>query len=98
MQKVSMLIAFGMLIFAGIFLAGCGSDRFKSWTGFYYSDINRMSDEGTWKIQPGFDTLEDCREWVHSIANVDDNYDYECGYGCRYEKDIKMNVCKETQQ
>ena len=89
-----------MLFLASLFFIWMWSEnsRDKSWTGFYYPDIKTMGNENTWKIQPGFDTFEDCREWVRDIANIGNNYDYECGYGCRYEKDLKMNVCKETQQ
>ena len=93
MKKKLIIIGAGFL--AVFLLSGCGES--KIWTGFYYPDINKLNDESTWKIQPGFESLEDCRAWVMDMAKDNKKqYDYECGYGCRYEKGIGMNVCKET--
>jgi hypothetical protein len=83
-------------IFLAVFvLSGCGK---KIWTGYYYSNIEKMNDESTWQVKTGLRSLEDCREWIGGIPKYNNNYDYECGYGCRYEKDIRENVCKETFQ
>ncbi len=85
-----------LLILLFITLSGCTAK--KNWTGFYYSNINKMEDESTWVIQPGFETLDDCKEWVDDIYDSNDNYDYECGYGCRYNKGLRVNVCEITEQ
>lgn len=84
------------LLLSAFLLSGCSND---SWTGFYYPDITKMNDESTWRIQPSLKSLEACRNWADDMAGDNNKvWDYECGTGCRYEKDIKMNVCKETLQ
>lgn len=88
MKKSLLLIFFAMII-----LAGCSS---KNWTGFYYPDANNIGDESTWIIEPWFSSLDECRNWVDDMIWNNTNYDYECGYKCRYKSDYGVNVCKET--
>jgi len=86
-----------LLIFGIVFiLSGCNVGN--KWTGFYYSDINKMDNENTWKVQPGLKSLEACREWVNSVRKQGDNYDYECGYDCKYNKNVGLTICKETKE
>lgn len=88
-MKKSLLLVF----LAAIVLAGCaGNNR----TGFYYPNIDKIGDESTWKIQPGFNSLDECRNWVDDVAWNNTNRDYECGYKCTYKSEYGMNVCKET--
>jgi hypothetical protein len=88
-----------ILIFTLILLSGCLSNRSNNhdWTGFYYPNKNKIDDESTWVIQPGFKTLKDCQEWVlFEISGNNTNFDYECGYKCRYDNSYKMTICEET--
>lgn len=82
-----------LLLFSVIFLSGCSNNN---WTWFYYSDADNIGDESTWTIQPGLNSLDECRNWVDDVAWNNDNFDYECGYKCRYESSYGMNICKET--
>ena len=95
-QPIKFILLLPVVLIAVLFLSGCSLG--SEWTGFYYSDINRMSDESTWRIQPGLGSLEECRNWVNTVHKPSDNYDYECGYRCRYDKDINFTVCKETKE
>lgn len=85
-----------LLSFILLFLAGCSSE--KTWTGYYYPDKNNIGDEKTWVIQPGFENIDYCREWVDNVAKDNQNYDYECGYNCTYRQEYKMNVCEKTEK
>lgn len=77
-----------------LFFTSCSA--YSNWTGFYYPDADNIGDESLWKIQPGFETIDDCRDWIKEVSIGNNNFDYECGYGCRYEKEYEMNICKET--
>jgi hypothetical protein len=89
------LTGFAVLIIG----AGCSDvSSKKDWTAFYYPDRDNIGDESTWIIQPGLESLEECRDWVDSIASTNTHYDYECGVGCRYEPNYLTTVCKETLQ
>lgn len=71
----------------------------ENWKGFYYRDKENLGDESKWVISPGeFSSLSDCRDWVNGIVRSrnDDNYDYECGKDCRFNKESAIFVCKET--
>ncbi len=77
-------------------LIAFSSSSKNNWTGFYYPDRNNIGDESTWVIQPGLDSLEKCQDWVADKSRGNRNFDYECGYKCRYDNSLKMSVCKET--
>lgn len=72
----------------------------KTWTAFYYPDIRQISDETTWSVQPGLETLDACLDWVTNrmLASHDRDFDYECGYNCRYDEDFKTTVCERTEK
>jgi uncharacterized protein YceK len=88
-----------ILIFALIILSGCSSKQSSKndWTGFYYPDKNNINNELTWVIQPGFNSLEDCQKWVlFDISKDNTNFDYECGFKCRYDSLYKTTICEKT--
>jgi hypothetical protein len=91
MKKISLII----LTFWIFFLTGCSSNN-RTW--FYYPDADNVWDESTWKIQPWFNSIDECRGWIDSIKWNNENYDYECGYWCRYKSEYWMNVCKKTER
>lgn len=69
----------------------------RDWTGFYYPDKDNINDESTWIIQPGLSSLEECQRWVlFDVSKNNTNFDYECGYKCRYDNLYKMTICEET--
>ena len=82
------------LFVASIFLAGCSTSN--DWTGFYYKDSYNIGDQNTWVIQLGLKSKEDCQNWVKMVSANNPNFDYECGYRCRYDETFKTSVCKET--
>ena len=79
-----------------LLLTGCSPSVQNEWTGFYYPDKDNINDESTWVIQPGLDSLKECQMWVLGISKRNTNFDYECGYQCRYDDLYKMTICKET--
>ncbi|MDP1884648.1 MAG: hypothetical protein Q8L10_04760 [Candidatus Moranbacteria bacterium] len=88
------IVAIIGLFFATLFLSGCSISN--DWTGFYYKDKDNIGDQKTWVIQPGLKSKEECQNWVKEVAKNNSNYDYECGYKCRYEKQYDTTICKET--
>lgn len=85
-----------LLLSLAIILSGCSLGN--NWTGFYYPDKNNIGDESKWIIQPGLKTLQDCRDWVAGVADNNPEFDYECGYKCKYDKDYELNICKKTEE
>ena len=77
-----------------LFLSGCSNNN--EWTGFYYKDKNNIGNQKNWIIQPGLKSKDDCRAWVVGMAKNNTNYDYECGYKCRFDKAYNLTICKET--
>lgn len=73
----------GLALIVG-FIAGILWLKRSIWTGFYYSDVNRIDDQRTWIISPPLYSLEECREWVNAVHREGDDYDYSCGQGCRF--------------
>jgi hypothetical protein len=54
------------------------------WTGFYYPDKKTIKDYRTWIVSPPLYSLEECRRWVNVVRKTEENYDYQCGQGCRF--------------
>lgn len=75
------LVAISFLV--GLFIGQAMLKR-NVWTGFYYSDIDRIDDQRTWIISPPLYSLGECRDWVDAVHKDGDNYDYSCGQGCRF--------------
>lgn len=88
----NVLFITGVLLFVG---AGCTN---ITWTGYYYPDADNIGDESSWIIKSGLESLDECRDWVDSIAFNDTNFDYECGYNCKYNSSYLMEVCERTEQ
>jgi len=82
-----------LLIFSIIFLSGCSLTN--EWTGFYYPDKNNLGDSTKWKIQSGFISKEDCKNWAIETAGNNQSYDYECGLNCKLNS-YGSYTCKET--
>ena len=85
------------LLVPALLLAGC-DDRPKHWNAYVYPDF-----EGSEKYETiaGFKSLEYCR-WAATKRieqlPTPDKADYECGYMCRYDPQMQMNICKETKK
>lgn len=94
MKKIILKSLF--LLFIVFSLSACSGG--KTWTGYYYPDKNNIGNENTWVIQPGFENIDDCRDWVDGVAKDNQNYDYECGYNCTYRQNYKMNVCEKIEK
>ncbi len=76
-----------------ILLSGCSLSN--EWTGFYYQDKNDIGNSTKQKIQSGFKSKEDCRNWIIQTAGNNDNFDYECGLNCKLNN-YNTYTCKET--
>lgn len=79
---------------AVLMLASCGGSA--DWTGFVYPDPNDL----TVSAEIGrFRSFEQCR--IASMRALEafgrPGGTFECGKGCRYRKDVGMQVCAETR-
>lgn len=70
--------------------------RRNIWTGFYYSDKDKIEDQRTWIVSPPLYSLGECQRWVREVRKVGDNYDYQCGTGCRFISDFGDTVICRT--
>lgn len=85
------------LLVSALLLAGC-DDRPKRWDAFVYPDFNGSE---TFETLVGFKTFEQCQSAaINRIAQLPtpEKADYECGYMCRYDPQMQLNVCKETKK
>jgi len=64
------------------------------WVAFYYSNKDNIDDKSTWEIKENLNSIEECRKWIDDTIGFNMNYDYECGYKCRY--DGYFYICEET--
>lgn len=65
------------------------------WTGIYYSDKEKIEDQRTWVISPPLYSLEECRKWINVVRKSGENYDYQCGQGCRFTTDYgDKTICR----
>lgn len=65
------------------------------WTGFYYPDKEKIEDMRTWIVSPPLYSLDECRRWVNTVHKSGDNYDYQCGQGCRFTTKYRdTTICK----
>lgn len=76
-----------------LILSGCFDKT--EWTGFFYPDANDLTN---YRVEHGFSSIDECRNWVESQVSYDLNYDYECGKGCEYRADWDLYVCEITEQ
>lgn len=97
------------LPFVGLFLLvnlqGC-SKQSETWTAFVYPPGKSLAAEDASKAIYGhYESFEQCQ--AASIGALrqlafqhqsDDFGSYECGVGCRYEKEWDMYVCNETRK
>jgi len=82
-------------VFAFGFMSGQYLLKRNIWTGIYYPDKERIEDQRTWIISPPLYSLEECRDWVNSLHREGDNYDYQCGQGCRFTTDYgETTTCR----
>lgn len=92
--KSARLLAVGCCL---ILTVGCDS-RPKEWTAWVYpsaSDLTTSTKLG------GFKTFDDCQQAaINSLRMLPypDDGDYECGYMCKFDPDMQINVCKETRK
>ncbi|PIR66500.1 MAG: hypothetical protein COU51_03635 [Parcubacteria group bacterium CG10_big_fil_rev_8_21_14_0_10_36_14] len=70
----------------------------ENWVGFYYPDKNNIANKNSVIVQPGLKSIEDCRDWVQKQSEGNENFDYECGYRCSYDKALNITVCKKTEE
>lgn len=86
-------------------LGGCAKPQ-ETWTAFVYPPGRSLAAEDASKAIYGhYESFEQCqsasigalRQWASENPS-DDFGSYECGVGCRYEKEWDMYVCKETRK
>ncbi len=66
------------------------------WTGFYYPDKDKVEDQRTWIVSPPLYSLGECQRWVKTVHKNGDNYDYQCGVGCRFTTEFGDTVICRT--
>ncbi|MDT3502582.1 hypothetical protein [Stenotrophomonas maltophilia] len=85
---------------------GSCSRQPDTWTAFVYPPGKSLAAEDASKAIYGrYQSFEQCQDAstgaLRQLAiqhQSDDFGSYECGVGCRYEKEWDMYVCKETRK
>lgn len=76
--------------------AGC-DDRPQQWDAFIYPDV---AGSDRFETIAGFKTFELCRtaarDRIRQLPQAG-LAAYECGYMCRYDSTMNINVCRETR-
>ncbi|MEG0192174.1 MAG: hypothetical protein RR698_03310 [Stenotrophomonas sp.] len=88
-----------------VVLGGC-SRQSDTWTAFVYPPGKSLAAEDASKAIYGhYESFEQCQDAsigaLRQLASQQQSEDfgsYECGVGCRYEKEWDMYVCKETRK
>jgi len=79
-----------------LLIAGC-DNRPRQWDAVIYPDENDLT---TYEEVKGFRSFEYCRDaslYILKQKNPQGGGTFECGYMCRYDTDMEINVCKETR-
>jgi len=88
-------------------LVGACSKQPETWTAFVYPPGKSLAAEDASKAIHGhYESFEQCqdasigalRQLLALQHQSDDLGSYECGVGCRYEKEWDMYICKETRK
>lgn len=88
-----------------VLLGGCAKQP-ETWTAFVYPPGKSLAAEDASKMIYGhYESFEQCQSASISALRQsaaespsEDLGSYECGVGCRYEKEWDMYVCKETRK
>jgi hypothetical protein len=67
--------------------------RPKTWTLFIYSTNTPNTDYLIQRID-GYKSQRECLEKGFELTR--DRGSYECGYGCRYRKEYKVEICNKV--
>lgn len=86
-------------------LGGCARQP-ETWTAFVYPPGRSLAAEDASRAIYGhYESFEQCQSAsigaLRQFASENQSEDfgsYECGVGCRYEKEWDMYVCKETRK
>lgn len=88
-----------------VLLGGCAKQP-ETWTAFVYPPGRSLAAEDASRAIFGYyGSFEQCQSAsigaLRQLASENQSEDfgsYECGVGCRYEKEWDMYVCKETRK
>lgn len=88
-----------------VLLGGCTKQP-ETWTAFVYPPGRSLAAEDASRAIYGhYESFEQCQSASISALRQsaaeslsEDLGSYECGVGCRYEKEWDMYVCKETRK
>ena len=88
-----------------VLLGGC-SGQSDTWTAFVYPPGKSLAaEDASGAIYGHYASFEQCQQasisalrQLASDNRSEDFGSYECGVGCRYEKEWDMYVCKETRK
>ncbi|KOE97598.1 hypothetical protein W7K_19140 [Stenotrophomonas geniculata N1] len=86
-------------------IGGCTKQP-EAWTAFVYPPGRSLAAEDASRAIYGrYESFEQCQSAsigaLRQLASENQSEDfgsYECGVGCRYEKEWDMYVCKETRK
>jgi len=70
------------------------------WTGIYYSDLDTIEDQTTWRVSPPLYSLDECQKWINWIAKKNSNWDYSCSQGCKFTRDYlgETMICRNKNK
>ncbi|AVH92119.1 hypothetical protein AL480_15245 [Stenotrophomonas maltophilia] len=94
------------VVVAILILLGACAGRPETWTAVVYPPGKSLAAEDASKTIYGhYASFEQCQQAsisaLRQLASDNKSEDfgsYECGVGCRYEKEWDMYVCKETRK
>lgn len=82
-----------LILLWSIIIAWCSK---SSWDLYFYKDKDNLDDKNKWVIIHDLKSIDECRNKAKDLSYDYDNYDYECVRWCKYDKQLKINICKET--
>lgn len=96
----------GLIVLPFLVVLGSCFRQPDTWTAFVYPHGTSLAAEDASKAIYGhYESFEQCQsasiDALRQLAfqhQSEDFGSYECGVGCRYEKEWDMYVCKETRK
>ncbi|QNM83250.1 hypothetical protein H8M03_02555 [Sphingomonas sabuli] len=79
-----------------LLLAAC-DDRPRQWDLFIYPNAGDLTVHEELR---GFTSFEHCKaaaDYALKLRSPEGGGTFECGYMCRYDPGMQINVCKETR-
>lgn len=77
-------------------LTAC-DDRPRQWDLFFYRNAGDLTVHEELRGFTSFEHCEAAAEYALKLRCPEGGGTFECGYQCRYDPEMQINVCKETR-